>query len=141
MLVMTLLVNVEVGFRFLLNLPLDAISEIVLLFFPWLSLMGAAVAVNTEGANVALHLFRGRLSERSRTVFRAFVHLATLGFGIFLIVQGLNYSEMTLGELSNVLSISRSWEIAAFPVSGLFIVAYSAWGMWKLFRPSPLEPR
>ena len=125
MIVVTLLINAEVGLRFFVNLPLDSISEIVLLLFPWLTLIGAAVAFNTDGANVALHLLDEHLGERSRLRIRMLVAVATLAFGVFFIWQGINYATMTRGELSNVLEISRSWEIFAFPVSGVLMAAYS----------------
>ena len=130
MIVVTILVNVEVALRFFVNLPLDALSEIVLLLFPWLSLLGAAVAFDTVGANVALHIVDDYLTERGRVRVDTFVSLATLGFGIFLIVQGVNYTALTRGEVSNTLEISRSWEILAFPVSGALIIAYSVWAIW-----------
>lgn len=133
MIAITILINVEVGLRFFINLPLDAISEIVLLLFPWLTLIGAAVAFNTDGANVGLHLLDAHLTERSRIRLRLFVSLAVLCFGVFFIWQGINYATMTRGELSNVLEFSRSWEISAFPVSGLLIVAYSTWTAVHLY--------
>ena len=134
MIIVTLLVNVEVVLRFFLSLPLDGLSEVVLLLFPWLSLMGAAVAFDTNDANVALHLLDGRLSERAKARIEVFVGLTALAFGLFLILQGANYAMMTRGETSNTLEISRSWEIFAFPVSGLLIIAYSLRSIWMRIR-------
>jgi TRAP-type C4-dicarboxylate transport system permease small subunit len=128
MIVVVLMVNAEVGLRFLFNFPLDAISEIVLLLFPWLSLLGAAVAVGTS-AHMSLQLLDGRLTGRSKAAVEVFVAAATIAFSVFLIVQGLNYSAMRLGEVTNVLGISRSWEVLAFPVSGVLIIAYSVRSM------------
>jgi TRAP-type C4-dicarboxylate transport system permease small subunit len=125
MIVVTLLVNVEVALRFFVNLPLDALSEVVLLLFPWLSLVGAAVAFDTIGANVAIHLLSTFVSKRAQARMGAVVGMATLGFGIFLIVNGSRYAMMTQTELTNTLEISRSWEILAFPVSGLLIALFS----------------
>ena len=139
LIVVTFLVNVEVALRFLLNLPLDAISEVVLLLFPWLSLLGAAVAITVEGANVALHLFSGRLSSGWRKAMRALISTAAAVFGSFMIVQGLRYTEMTSGELSNVLEIPRSWEIGAFPVAGVLFFIYSV-QMLVALRHAEHEP-
>jgi len=128
MIATVLMISAEVGFRFVLNLPLDAISETVLLVFPWLSMLGAAVAVGT-GAHMSLHLLDGRLTGRSQAVLEAFVMVATIAFGLFLIVQGLNFATMRHGEVTNVLGLSRSWEVLAFPVSGVLVVAYSVRSM------------
>lgn len=125
MIVITLLINVEVVLRFFFDLPLDAISEIVLILFPWLTLLGAAVAIKTDGANVTLYLIERFLSDRQRRILRALVGLAISGFGLFLIVQGGRYTQMAHGELTNVLSISRSWEILPFPISGALFILYS----------------
>ncbi len=134
MIVVTLLVNVEVALRFFLDFPLDALSEVVLLLFPWLSLLGAAVAFETKGANVALHLLDGRLTERSKARIELFVSVATLGFAVFLILQGINYAIMTRSEGTNTLEISRSWEILAFPISGALLVAYCLRSIIALVR-------
>lgn len=134
MIAITILVNVEVALRFFLDLPLDALSGMVLLLFPWLSLMGAAVAFDTIGVNVALHMLGGHLTARARTRMAVFVSVTTLGFGVFLILQGTNYALMTRNEITNTLEISRSWDIVAFPISGALIVAYSLRSIWRLVR-------
>lgn len=134
MIAVTVLVNVEVGFRFLLDLPLDGVSEVVLMLFPWLTLIGAAVALDTPGANVALHLLDGRLTERSMLRIRGAIGIVTFAFGAFMLLQGTRYALMTRGELSNVLSISRSWEIAAFPVAGILFCAYGILPVVRMIR-------
>lgn len=140
MIVIAMLINIEVVLRFFFNLPIGALSEIILLLFPWLALLGAAVAVDTVGANVTLHLLDPHLSSRSRTIIRAFVGLAAFGFSTFLIVQGVNYAEMTGGELTNVLGISMSWDTAAFPVSGALFAVYSLTSILKLLRHREANP-
>jgi len=137
MIVIMLLVNVEVVLRFFLNFPLDWVSEVVLSLFPWLSMLGAAVAFNTFGANIALHIFDGHLSEKAKSRIGVFVNTATLFFGVFLILFGFSYMLLTSGEVTNTLEISRSWEILAFPISGVLIVAYSMGSIWTLLHPSP----
>lgn len=132
--VIVILINVEVALRYFLNLPIGALSEIILLLFPWLSLLGAAVALETAGANVTLQLFESRLGKQARTMMRLFVDLAALVFGIFLILQGTNYAEMTAGEVTNVLGVSMSWDTAAFPVGGILFVTYSVWAIVRLLR-------
>lgn len=141
MIVITVLVNVEVAFRFLLNLPLDGLSEMVIMLFPWLTLLGAAVALGTPRANVALHLLEGRLSERPMARIRGVIGLVTFAFGLFMVVQGARYALMTRGELSNVLDISRSWEILAFPVAGLLFCAYSLVPIVRMFRATSAGTR
>ena len=134
MIVITLLVNIEVALRFFVNLPLDSLSELVLLLFPWLSLIGAAVAFDTIGANVAIHLLGDHLSKRAHDRLGVAIGAATLGFGLFLIVYGTGYALMTRSELTNTLEISRSWDIVAFPVSGTLIILYSLRTIWRLVR-------
>ena len=125
LIVITLLVNVEVALRFVINLPLDAISEIVLLLFPWLTMLGAAVALTVEGTNVGLHLFSARVTPPLRKALRIVTCVGAASFGVFMIVEGLHYTQMTGSELSHVLQIPRAWETAVFPVSGLLFLIYS----------------
>lgn len=121
----TLLINIEIVLRYFLNLPLDGISEVVLMLFPWLALLGAAVAITVVDANVALHLLSGRVSSRGRVVIQVLGRLATSAFGLFMIVEGTRYAMMTRGELSNVLNIPRPLEVGAFPVAGILFIVFS----------------
>ena len=125
MILVTLLINIEIVLRFFLNLPLDAVSEIVLLLFPWMALLGAAVAITVIDANVALHLLSGRVSHRGRVVIHILGRIATIAFVLFMIVGGARYTVMTSGELSNVLEIPRSFEVGAFPVAGVLFILFS----------------
>jgi len=125
MILVTLLINIEIVLRFFLNLPLDGVSEVVLMLFPWLALLGAAVAITVVDANVALHLLSGRVSRRGRVAIEVLGRLATSAFGLFMIVEGVRYAVMTQGELSNVLEIPRPLEVAAFPVAGVLFIAFS----------------
>lgn len=134
MIVITLLVNVEIFLRFFVNLPLDAVSEIVLTLFPWLSLLGAAVALTIPGAHVALHLMNPRMSRRKRLFLDVLMNLTTASFGVFLVIQGINYSAMTGSEISNELEIPRSWQTGAFPAVGVLFIIYSVVAMARMRR-------
>jgi TRAP-type C4-dicarboxylate transport system permease small subunit len=134
MIVIAILINIEVALRFFFNLPIDALSELILLLFPWLSLLGAAVAIDTAGANVTLQLLDPYLGQRARALVRAFVGLCAFVFSTFLVSQGWKYADMTSGELTNVLAISMSWDTAAFPVTGVLFALYSLWSVVKALR-------
>lgn len=140
MVVIVIVINIEVALRYFFNLPIGAISEIIILLFPWLSLLGAAVALETVGANVTLQLLDPYLSKRARTIIQVFVDLAAFVFGIFLILQGTNYAEMTAGEFTNVLAVSMSWDTAAFPIAGILFVVYSLWSIVRLLRRAGGDP-
>ena len=132
MITVTLLINAEIFLRFFINLPLDGVSEIVLALFPWLSLLGAAVAIGVPGAHVALHLLEGRIPQRAKVLISVLINVATIAFGLFLIVQGTNYAAMTSGEISNVLEIPRPWEIYPFIVAGALFGVSSLIAIVKL---------
>jgi TRAP-type C4-dicarboxylate transport system permease small subunit len=140
--VIVLLINVEVVLRYFFNLPIGSLSEIILLLFPWLSLLGAAVALDTEGANVTLQLLDPHLGRRGKGVVRAFVSLSAFALALFLMLEGIDYAEMTSGELTNVLEISMSWDTVAFPVAGALFAAYSLSSIVRLLRrPEASPPR
>jgi TRAP-type C4-dicarboxylate transport system permease small subunit len=134
MLVIAVLINVEVVLRYFFNLPIGALSELIILLFPWLALLGAAVALDTAGANVTLQLLDPHLSPRGRTIIRVLVDLTAFAFGIFLMLEGTDYAEMTSGELTNVLAVSMSWDTVAFPVAGALFVIYSLHSLARLLR-------
>jgi TRAP-type C4-dicarboxylate transport system permease small subunit len=118
---------------------LDAISEVVLLLFPWLTMLGASVALTTDGANVALHLFSGHASRKCRIILRLVTCVAAAVFGAFVIIQGVRYAQMTVNELSNVLEISRAWETAAYPVSGMLFIFFSIRTLVRIYKAAHLK--
>jgi TRAP-type transport system small permease protein len=134
MIILTILINVEVGLRFFFDLPLDAISELIILLFPWMSLLGAAVALETVGANVTLSMLDPRLSQRGKMWLRVFVSLSAFVFSTFMMTQGIKYATMTSGEITNVLAISMSWDTAAFPVAGVLFAIYSLHSIIRTLR-------
>lgn len=134
MIIVTVLINIEVVLRFFFNLPLDAVSELILLLFPWMSLLGAAVALETVGANVTLSMLDSRLSKRGKMWLHVFVSLSAFVFSTFMVTQGMNYATMTSDELTNVLAISMSWDTAAFPVAGVLFAIYSLYSIVKTLR-------
>lgn len=98
------------------------------------------MAIDTAGVNVTLELLHPHLSQRARIIVRVFVGLAAFVFSTFLILQGINYADMTGGELTNVLEISMSWDTAAFPVTGVLFAFYSLASIVKLLRRGETAP-
>lgn len=134
MIIVTVLINIEVALRFFFNLPLDAISELILLLFPWMSLLGAAVALETVGANVTLSILDSRLGRRGKMWIHIFVSLSAFVFSTFMVTEGMNYAAMTSDELTNVLAISMNWDTAAFPVAGALFAIYSLYSIVRTLR-------
>lgn len=124
MLAVVAFINIEVFLRFLLNLPLAAVSEISTLFFFWLSMLGAALAV-PAGAHMAVQPLRNRLGRTGRRILDAISTCAALAVGVFLLISGAAYTASVSREIFPVTGISSAWQSAAFPVAGALIIFFT----------------
>lgn len=137
MLALVLLISLEVFLRFALDFPLDWIVEIASLLFVWMSMLGAAAAV-PMGAHMALRPWSNRLGRTGDLVLGTFVKLMVHGYGIFLLVTGIEYVRSVLGQncrLPNFRSRGRPRLFQPRVRSSCF----SACSLWRARRRTPSE--
>ncbi len=137
----------QVFTRFILNDPSTWTEELAVFLLIWVSLLGAAVALN-RGAHLGIDYFVGKLPPRIRTASEVFVFLCISAFSLSVMVIGgfgLVISTLELGQLSPALQIKVGYVYLAIPISGLFLTLYGLIGLAErlvqLRRGSPaVEP-
>jgi TRAP-type C4-dicarboxylate transport system permease small subunit len=121
----------QVFTRFVLKNPSTWSEELAVFMLIWVSLLGAAVALN-RGAHLGIDYFVGKLSPRKRLCTEIFVFLCISIFSLTVMVLGgidLVTSTLKLEQLSPALGIKVGYVYLAVPTSGFFLVLYSVIGL------------
>jgi TRAP-type C4-dicarboxylate transport system permease small subunit len=129
--VLVLDVSWQVFTRFILKNPSTWSEELAVFMLIWVSLLGAAVALN-RGAHLGIDYFVGKLPPRKRLYTEIFVFLCMALFSFTVMVLGgieLVGNTLRLKQLSPALGIKVGYVYLAVPISGFFLVLYSVIGL------------
>ena len=120
--VMTLVVFLQVVFRYALGRPLEWSEELARYLFVWLSVLGAALAVQ-KGGHFGLEFFRHLLPGPGKRFIRVLIHFLMAIVVLVILVQGITLVQMTRLQESPAMSISMAWAYASLPTgAGLMAV-------------------
>jgi len=121
--VMTVVVFLQVLYRYVFAQPLQWSEELARYLFVWLSIMGATLALQKKG-HFGLDLFYKMLSSRLRRIVKFPVYLL-LGIVIFVILfQGIILVQKTVLQESPAMGISMGWAYASLPVGGALMAIH-----------------
>jgi TRAP-type C4-dicarboxylate transport system permease small subunit len=140
----------QVFTRFILKNPSTWTEELARILLIWVSLLGAAVALN-RGAHLGIDYFVGKLSPRKKLCTEILVFLCVSTFSLTVMVIGgtnLVRTTLRLEQLLPALSLKLGFDVKvgyvylAVPISGFFLVLYSAIGLVErlaqLFKGGPI---
>lgn len=117
--VVLLLANVI--FRYLLHAPLSWGDELASVFFIWLAMLGAVIAVR-RGEHMRLTTFVSHMSERRRQFLDTFGIVVVLTFVVLLVPPAWEYVEEEWVISMPVLEIAHSYRVAAIAVGLLLMI-------------------
>lgn len=121
--VMTVVVFLQVLYRYVFAQPLQWSEELARYLFVWLSIMGATLALQKKG-HFGLDLFYKMLSNRFQRIVKFPVYLL-LGIVIFVILfQGIILVQKTALQESPAMGISMGWAYASLPVGGALMAIH-----------------
>jgi TRAP-type C4-dicarboxylate transport system permease small subunit len=121
----------QVFTRFILNDPSTWTEELAVFMLIWVSLLGAAVALN-RGAHLGIDYFVGKLPERTRIATEVLVFFCVAAFSLLVMVVGgidLVATTLELGQESPALRVKVGYVYLAIPISGFFLTLYAAVGL------------
>lgn len=142
MAILTIDVCWQVFTRLVLKNPSTGTEELAVFLIIWVALLGGAVALN-RGAHLGIDYFVGKLPDKIRLCTEIFVFLCIVLFSLFVMVIGgisLVLRTLELGQISPAWNFKIGYVYLAIPISGFFLVLYSAIGMVErlvaLFNPA-----
>jgi TRAP-type C4-dicarboxylate transport system permease small subunit len=120
--VMTLVVFLQVVFRYVLGRPLDWSEEMARYLFVWLSVLGAALGVQ-KGGHFGLDFLQRMRSGSGKRFVRVFVYFLMAVVVLVILFQGIKLVQMTIPQESPAMSISMAWAYASLP-TGAGLMAF-----------------
>jgi TRAP-type C4-dicarboxylate transport system permease small subunit len=119
----TVILFAGVIWRYVFVDPLSWTDEIARVLFVWLSFVGAAVGIK-RGIHSAVNIFEARLSLRWQQVSALFAAAVMAVMAGVLVYTGAAETIVSAKEVLPVTSLSRAWQFAAVPISGLLMLIY-----------------
>ena len=121
--VMTVVVFLQVLYRYVFAQSLQWSEELARYLFVWLSIFGAALALQKKG-HFGLDLFYRMLSTRLQRFIKFPVYLL-MGIVIFVILfHGIILVQKTALQESPAMGISMAWAYASLPVGGALMAIH-----------------
>ena len=123
----------QVFTRKVLSDPSQWTEELAIFLLIWVSLLGAAVAMN-RGAHLGIDYFTGKLTIKNRVITEVFVFAVVTLFSLFaMVIGGVTLVAITfmLDQRSPVWDIPMGYVYLVVPISGLFMAFYSIIGFFE----------
>jgi TRAP-type C4-dicarboxylate transport system permease small subunit len=120
---MTVIVFLQVIYRYLLAQSLSWSEESARYLFAWISLLGAALTVQKRG-HFGLELFFKMLPTKARRFVGFAIYLLMGGVILVLLVQGIALFQKVATQLSPAMQISMGWAYACLPVGAALMAIH-----------------
>ena len=121
--VMTVVVLLQVIYRYLLMQPLYWSEELARYLFVWISMLGAALSVHRR-VHFGMDFFFRLLPPRYMRSF-AFLILLLMGLVVMvLLVQGIVLVQKTADQQSPAMEISMGWAYASLPMGAALMAIH-----------------
>lgn len=120
---MTVVVFLQVFYRYVLTEPLHWSEELARYLFVWLSMFGASLAVQKRG-HFGFDILFQAFSQRIRWYMRLSIHLLMEAVILVILVQGVTLVQKTMPQESPAMGISMGWAYACLPVGAALMALH-----------------
>ncbi|WP_019813194.1 TRAP transporter small permease [Saccharomonospora saliphila] len=131
---MILVISWQVFARYVLGFTPGWSSETALLLLCWLAFLGIAKGIR-DHSHIAVGLVVDRLPALARQVAARVGPALMAAFGIYLIVQGGEFTSLMMNSTLPGTGLPTSVQYAAMPTAGVLITFYSALQVFGLLTP------
>ncbi|KMY67653.1 hypothetical protein AAU61_07035 [Desulfocarbo indianensis] len=119
-LVMTLVILVQVFFRYAVYMPVPWTEELARYLMVWMGMLGAVAALR-QGSHIGVRVLVERLPSGAYDYAVPLVQAAEIGFLLLLCWQGWDFMEMNLGQNSPAMEIPMIIPYTAIPLGCLMM--------------------
>ncbi|WP_187149296.1 TRAP transporter small permease [Desulforapulum autotrophicum] len=134
-LAMTLLILLQVFFRFVVYVPFPWSEECARYLMIWMGMLGSALALQ-KGRHIGVTMVMEKLPEKWHKAMTLFVQLATIGFLSVLFYQGIQFALFNQGQSSPALEISMLVPYLSLPVGSAMMILVIAGDILHTFFPA-----
>lgn len=129
----TLLVLLNVIFRYFLNSGIYWSEEVATSCFVWSVFIGAAGAYRT-GAMLGIDLLVNKFPRTARTAIKVIVQFILLIINCYIVYLSILYIDHTHSIATSVLGVSSVWVSASIPVGFGLTAIYTVMHIVRMFR-------
>lgn len=124
----------QVAMRFAFNDPPSWTEEFALLLFSWSMLLMLAVGVR-EAFHVRMDILIERMPAGGRQWLESLICVATLAFGVYLAIAGVDYVREMRGSSSAAMGYPIALLYSAAPVCGGLVCLFSLERLLSFIAP------
>ncbi len=121
---MTIIVFLQVVFRYLLDAPLGWSEELARFLFVWVSFLGAANLVRL-GQHVSVKTFVQVFPPLIKNISEIIGHLIVIFCSVMFLVGGFGITTKEWIQLSPALQIEMGWIYLVIPVATLLMIIWA----------------
>jgi TRAP-type C4-dicarboxylate transport system permease small subunit len=135
--VMTVVVFLQVVYRYVLTQPLHWSEELARYLFVWLSILGATLGLQKRG-HFGLDFFYRMFPDKGRRILQFLIYLLMGSVILVILVQGIKLVQITVLQESPAMGISMGWAYGCLPVAAalmaihLLVIFFKDWNSGKL---------
>lgn len=118
---MSIIVLLQVVFRFLIHVPFPWSEELARYLMIWMGMLGAFVALR-QGRHIGVGVFVDRLPPSLGSKVRVTVQLITIGFLAIVARFGFSLASLNAGQLSPAMRIPMTFPYLAIPVGSCLMI-------------------
>ena len=120
---MTVLVLIQVFFRYVLNDPLGTTQELAIYCMAWVIMLGSSGAIR-HGTHISVSFFADRLPEQLKNAARWATYLLIIGFFAILCKEGWTLTERAMLQMSPSSGLPVGWIVLAIPLCSAISIVY-----------------
>lgn len=121
--VLTVVVLLQVIFRYALHFPLDWAEELAMVIFQWVSFVGAGIAVR-HGLHFHLDLLTRRFPSKWQKATDLLASASVLAIGYIFIQVGISMMNTVKFITLPVMHFSKAYVYLAIPVGGALMIFF-----------------
>lgn len=122
---MVLVVILQIFLREVIGYSLVWSEETSRILMVWIGFLGIAIGFR-EKAHISIEFFVTRLPASVQFVVDKAVYAAVFAFGLYLLIQGWQFTILTSGATLPSTGLPRSVLYVVMPVAGLMVCVYTA---------------
>ena len=124
---------VQIIFRYFFNFPIGWSSELSVIAWLYMVLLGAALWLK-EGEEISFDLVSGSLGPRARRVVGILVAAATVVLFTMSFPAAWKYVTFMKVESTSYLKIRLDWLYSVYLVFAVAVIVRYAWSGWRMLR-------
>jgi TRAP-type C4-dicarboxylate transport system permease small subunit len=132
---MTVVVFLQVLFRYVFNAPLDWSEELATFSFAWMALLGAGVGLKYD-QHPSLDIFQSRFPPVLQKITHLLVNLATMFMLIVLCIYGWKLTMVMRMQTMAALGYSVAFIYIILPISAIIMLFHIVARIINIIAPS-----